>query len=124
MMAPDAMKVLCDYTWPGNVRQLRNLMERMAVTVEGKMVHAEDLPHDLRSGSLVPVHTSSVDTWPPNLNAPAPKFAATLESVIAEAEKGAILAALAQCNHHRERAAQVLGISVRTLHYKLNRHMI
>jgi two-component system NtrC family response regulator len=48
----------------------------------------------------------------------------TLEAAIAEAEKAAILTALAQCNHHRERAAQLLGISVRTLHYKLNRYMI
>lgn len=123
-VAPDAMKVLCDYTWPGNVRQLRNLMERMAVTVEGNMIHAENLPHDLRSWSLVPLNSSALGTWPPNLNAPAPRFAPTLESVIAEAEKSAILAALAQCNHHRERAAHLLGISVRTLHYKLNRHMI
>ena len=47
-----------------------------------------------------------------------------LEAAVAETEKATILAALAQCNNHRERAAQVLGISPRTLRYKLNRYSL
>ena len=98
------MQVLRDYSWPGNVRQLRNCMERLVVTVDGPTVHAEDLPLEVkrapRQGTL------------------------TLEAAVAEAEKEAILAALDACNQHRERAAQVLGVSVRTLHYKMNRHAL
>ena len=45
----------------------------------------------------------------------------TLDEAVSAAEREAILAALNQCDQHRERAAQVLGISVRTLHYKLSR---
>ena len=45
-------------------------------------------------------------------------------AAVQETEKAAILAALAQCNHHRERTAQLLGISVRTLHYKMNRYSL
>jgi two-component system NtrC family response regulator len=101
-VAGAAMRVLCDFPWPGNVRQLRNCMERLVVTVEGSTIHAEDLPEEMRA---------------------APRLAAvTLEQANLQAEKAAILAALAQCNQHRERAAALLDISVRTLHYKMNRY--
>jgi two-component system NtrC family response regulator len=101
-VAGAAMRVLCDYAWPGNVRQLRNCMERLVVTVEGSTIHAEDVPEEMRTAPRQGV--------------------VTLEQAAQEAEKSAILAALAQCNQHRERAAHLLDISVRTLHYKMNRY--
>jgi two-component system NtrC family response regulator len=101
-VAGAAMRILCDYSWPGNVRQLRNCMERLVVTVEGSTVHADDLPEETRLS-------------------PRPDVV-TLESAVHEAEKAAILAALNSCDQHRERAAQLLSISVRTLHYKMNRY--
>jgi two-component system response regulator AtoC len=103
-LAGAAMRVLCDYPWPGNVRQLRNCMERLVVTVEGAIIHAEDLPPEMRA-----VPRQGV---------------VTLEEAVQEAEKAAILAALGQCNQHRERAATLLDISVRTLHYKMNRYAL
>jgi two-component system NtrC family response regulator len=103
-IAGAAMKVLCDFPWPGNVRQLRNFMERLVVTVEGTTIHREDLPHELSATPLQSV--------------------VTLEQAAQEAEKAAIVVALAKCNHHRERTATLLGISVRTLHYKMNRYAL
>ena len=52
------------------------------------------------------------------------RASSTLDAAVQEAEKAAILAALAQCNNHRERTAQLLGISVRTLRYKMNRYSL
>lgn len=101
-VAPAAMRFLCDYPWPGNVRQLRNLMERLVVTVESPTIHVEDLPPEFRTTPRA--------------------VATTLEEAVQEAERQAILAALASCQQHRERTAQVLGVSVRTLHYKMNRY--
>lgn len=101
-VAGEAMRLLCDHPWPGNVRQLRNCMERLVVTVEGSTIHAEDLPSEMRAASTQAV--------------------VTLEQATHEAEKAAILAALAQCNQHRETTASLLDISVRTLHYKMNRY--
>jgi two-component system NtrC family response regulator len=100
-VAPAAMRVLCDYPWPGNVRQLRNCLERLVVTVEGTVIHVEDLPAEMRT-------------------APVPGLT-TLDEAVRAAERTAILAALSECNQHRERAARLLDISVRTLHYKMNR---
>jgi DNA-binding NtrC family response regulator len=99
VVAGAAMRVLCDFSWPGNVRQLRNCMERLAVTVEGPAIHGGDLPPEL-------------------LGTPRQGIA-TLEEAVQEAERAAILAALAHCNHHRERTARLLGISIRTLQYKM-----
>ena len=101
-VAGAAMRILCDYSWPGNIRQLRNCIERLVVIVEGPVIHAGDLPKEMharpRPGTL------------------------DLDSAVQEAEKAVILAALAQCDNHRERTAQVLGVSVRTLRYKMNRY--
>ncbi len=103
-VAAAAMRVLCDYSWPGNVRQLRNCLERLVVVVDGSVIHADDLPSEM--------HT-----------APRPGTL-DLDAAVQETEKATILAALAQCDQHRERTAQVLGISARTLRYKLNRYSL
>jgi two-component system NtrC family response regulator len=101
-IAGAAMANLCEFPWPGNVRQLRNCVERLLVTVEESTVHVEDLPPEMRAT----VRPSGV----------------TLDQAVEEAEKAAILAALVQCDQHRERAAHLLEISVRSLHYKMNRY--
>jgi two-component system response regulator AtoC len=120
-VAGDAMRLLCDHSWPGNVRQVRNLMERLSVTVDGPTIHADDLPVEIRTPSESA--PAAATHWPPSLNPQlSPPSVVTLEEAIIEAEKIAIAAALVRCNHHRERAAQLLGISVRTLHYKLSRY--
>ena len=103
-IAGAAMRILCDYTWPGNVRRLQNCMERLMVTVESPTIHVDDLPEEIR---VVPRQGLM-----------------TVEQAVHQAEKAAILAALAQCNQHRERTANLLGISVRTLHYKMNRYAL
>ena len=98
------MRILCDYSWPGNVRQLRNCIERLVVVVEGPVIHADDLPTEMHA----PPRPGNLD----------------LDAAVQETEKATILAALAQCDHHRERTASVLGISPRTLRYKLNRYSL
>lgn len=101
----DAMNVLVSASWPGNIRQLRNVIERLVVTVSGDNISAADLPADLKPAS----GASSSDTR-------------TLAEVTEAAEKEAIQTALNANDCHREQTAKVLGISVRTLHYKMNRY--
>jgi two-component system NtrC family response regulator len=101
-MAADAMRLLVEHNWPGNIRQLRNFVERLVVTINGPVIHADDLPAEALSPAITRV--------------------GTLAAAVEEAEKRSILAALAECNYHRERTAKLLDISVRSLHYKMNRY--
>lgn len=100
-----AMELLVAANWPGNVRQLRNVVERLVVTHVGDCIDVDHLPVELKTKR------------PPSRTAPR-----TLAEVTEAAEKEAIEAALASCGFHREQTAKGLGISVRTLHYKMSRY--
>jgi two-component system NtrC family response regulator len=100
-----ALKLLTENGWPGNIRQLRNVIERLVITSASEEIHVKDLPAELARG---------------------PKEDSTLKGTLIEiaeaAEKVAIAQALTTNDFHRERTAKSLGISVRTLHYKMNRY--
>jgi two-component system NtrC family response regulator len=102
----EAMQRLGAANWPGNVRQLRNVIERLVVTVMSDIIAAENLPSDICQA--------------PGGDADA--SLRTLAEVSEEAEKRAIAAALAACDYHREQTAKAVGVSVRTLHYKMSRY--
>ena len=96
------------YRWPGNVRQLRHILESMMVLAEGDMLTERDLPDEIAEGSLAGV---------PNKDLPT---GMTME----ELEKLAIQKALEQSGGKRTRAAESLGISVRTLQRKLRQYQM
>ena len=96
----DALKVLEDYPWPGNVRQLRNAVEKMCVLSSGGRLTLADIPDDIAN--------------------PRPASAAPHDGeTLADTEKDAILRVLDECGGNKSRAADKLGISRRTLHRKL-----
>ncbi|MBR1921921.1 MAG: sigma-54-dependent Fis family transcriptional regulator [Kiritimatiellae bacterium] len=97
-----ALKALEDYSWPGNVRQLRNVVEKMCVLSAGGRLTLDDVPDEI----LRPAPSA----------APRPDAPQTLEAT----EKAKILAVLESCGGNKTRAAEQLGISRRTLHRKLN----
>ncbi len=103
-MAPEAMRLLVAAPWPGNVRQLRNVVERMVITSANDIIQPGDLPADFRNSA-------------PLINSPV----RTLADAVDECEKATIRSALEVCGHHRENTAKALGVSVRTLHYKMSR---
>jgi two-component system NtrC family response regulator len=102
-LSAEAMDLLQNYDWPGNIRQLRNLMERLSVTAKGEEISADMVPQEIQARQTV-------------------RSSRTLASVVEQAEMAAIQSALAECDNHRERTAKLLDISVRTLHYKMNRY--
>ncbi|MFN9626758.1 MAG: sigma-54-dependent transcriptional regulator [Planctomycetota bacterium] len=100
-----ALKLLTENAWPGNIRQLRNVIERLVITSQGEEIQCKDLPAEL--------------TRPPTEE---PLLKGSLVEIAEAAEKVAIAQALSANEYHRERTAKALGISVRTLHYKMNRY--
>ena len=100
-----AMASLCAYAWPGNIRELRNCVERMVVLCRGKMINLENVPVDIREG-VTPGIAKTVLSQP----------SCDLECN----EKMLIERALNECGGNRTKAAEKLGISRRTLHRKLH----
>jgi DNA-binding NtrC family response regulator len=101
---------LMAHPWPGNVRELRNTIERAAIVCDGELIGLEHLPPAppaKRSGPDVDAAESITFTVGTNLD---------------EAEKGLILRTLACTGNNKTQAAQVLGISLKTLHNKLRRY--
>ena len=106
---PEAMRRLEAYGWPGNVRELRNVIERAVILAKGDFIEAKHLPPlaaDRRTGG--PVATAGELTLTPGMT-------------VDEAEQKLILATLDASGGNKTRAAEMLGISLKTLHNKLNR---
>jgi two-component system, NtrC family, response regulator AtoC len=105
-VTPAALVALTHHTWPGNVRELRNAVERAAVLSAGGLLDCKDFA--LSSGA-----TSSA-TGGPNV-------VLDLKTQVEAVERAAIQRALEASNGNRRQAANLLGISLRTLFYKLRR---
>src|SRR4051812_18824656 len=105
---PTVKRRFMGYRWPGNVRQLRHTLESMMVLADGDMLTERDLPEEIAEGSLAGI---------PNKDLPT---GMTME----ELEKLAIQKALEQSGGKRTRAAESLGISVRTLQRKLRQYQM
>ncbi|MGA6829300.1 sigma-54-dependent transcriptional regulator [Nitrospira sp. NS4] len=103
----EAMRLLRLYAWPGNIRQLRNLMERLVITVKDPAIQPEHLPEEIQA--------SKED---------ARTMVVTLGSSLEEIEREAIQRTLAEVTNHREKAARLLGISLRALQYKIKEYGI
>jgi two-component system NtrC family response regulator len=104
-LTDEAMQALVAADWPGNVRQLRNVVERMVITVSEDTIQKSQLPAEVRIDPRA-----------------ATRIAGSLAEAVEECEKLTIQTVLQSCNFHREKTAKALGISVRTLHYKMSRY--
>ena len=100
-IAEEAMQALADYPFPGNVRELENILERAVTLCEGDRIEARDLD--------LPVHA----------NEPAGQVG--IEGYLSEIERQQILAALEQARWNKTAAAKLLGISLRALRYRLEK---
>jgi len=101
-ISPRAMEKLQDFNWPGNIRQLRNILEGLIVMSHAKELAPRDLPEEIRKSD--PQHQSV-----------RMRIGTTLD----EMGKEFIRATVAACNGNRARASKILGIGRKTLYRKL-----
>ncbi|MFP5221710.1 MAG: sigma-54-dependent transcriptional regulator [Acidobacteriota bacterium] len=109
----EAMDALTGYEWPGNVRQLQNVVERCVVLASGELIGVDDLPAELRDEDTQ--YKSAVDLLPVQLN-----LSDTLEKI----EAALVRRALARTDFVQVKAAEMLGISKSLLQYKLKKYTI
>jgi DNA-binding NtrC family response regulator len=108
-VSPQAMRQLEHYEWPGNVRELRNVIERATILARGDLIEPAHLP----------VFAAAPAAAPSGVLANGVTIAPGM--TVDEAEQKLIIATLESAGGNKTRAAEMLGISLKTLHNKLNR---
>ena len=103
----DALKALQSYSFPGNVRELENIIERALAMCSGGVIEEQDL-------LLVPVENSQPDNGSLSSKYPLPKY-------LDQVERQALLEALEQTGFNRTAAAKLLGLTFRTMRYRMER---
>jgi DNA-binding NtrC family response regulator len=102
-LTPEAVSALERYRWPGNVRELRNVIERAVLLATGGTIDARDLPIGVETGA-------------------APRVAPASTLTLTELERQHIADVLERSNWHQGRAAELLGISPKTLYRKIREY--
>lgn len=103
-----AIKSLRSYKWPGNIRELRNLCERLSILLAGKLIEPENLPHEFALNTESKTNSSFV----------LPQHGIHLDSLEAEL----IFQALTRTQGNRSKTARLLGISRDALLYRIQKH--
>ncbi|NIO03422.1 MAG: hypothetical protein GTN74_02075 [Proteobacteria bacterium] len=108
--SPSALKVIREYPWPGNIREVRNVIERAVLMAQGEVLEDEDL---LLDGELAEI---------PSI----PKSNQSLDGMIklSDMEKNTITEALEKTHWIQQDAAKLLGVSKRVIHYKIKKYGI
>ena len=117
-VSPEAAELMKHYAWPGNIRELRNVIERICIMKHGPTLLSEYLPPEIRGVFPATLHTMPACT---TKDAPLPENAG-LEEVVADFEKGIIRQALKQTKGNVLQTAANLKIPRGTLRYKMDKY--
>src|SRR5690606_36301878 len=130
-LSPEALCVLCDYRFPGNVRELRNVMDYAVICADGETVQPRDLPDRVRyrveldAGSTqAPVETKELDVFRGSRGTELTRDADQFHDRVRRYEVQLIEEGLRMTRGNVTRAAEFLGIPVRTLTYKMRSYGI
>ena len=114
-LSEEVKQLFLDYDWPGNVRQLQNVIQNIVVLHNAKLVESQHLPHPLNSIAV------SMEATSPAAEPPTPQVVASSAVKIqplAVTEREAIESAIAHCNGNIPKAAELLDVSPSTIYRK------
>jgi DNA-binding NtrC family response regulator len=121
VMPPPIIELFENYAWPGNIRELKNIVERAVLLSVGPIIGREHLPME----KLVPSAATPAGPRPSPLgSAPTPPPRADTQKVAAPSEREKIIAALEACAGNQSRAAELLQMPRRTFVNKLDLYKI
>jgi DNA-binding NtrC family response regulator len=115
-IGPEILERFAEYAWPGNVRELENVLERLLVVSQDRTVGLDDLPAEVREEEGGPRFCAEGRAESPDDRPLIPGAS------FREIERHAILATYEACGQSPSRTAQVLGLSPRTVHYRLREY--
>ncbi|MFA4915116.1 MAG: sigma-54 dependent transcriptional regulator [Syntrophales bacterium] len=110
-LSPPALQVITGYSWPGNIRELQNTIERSAVLTEDGLIEPSHLPANI----IGPMSGQVSEGFPDST---------TIDERLEEVEKGLIIEALNRTAGVQARAAEVLGINQRSLWHRIKKYGI
>ncbi|MGH9389727.1 MAG: sigma-54 interaction domain-containing protein, partial [Vicinamibacteria bacterium] len=113
--SPEAKEKLVRYSWPGNIRELGNAIERAVLLAEGKRIEADDISLSLRQPGA-PARSESPASSPPAMERAGKSYR--------EIERETLIHALEKCQWVQKDAAEMLSLSRRVMHYKIHKHGI
>jgi two-component system nitrogen regulation response regulator NtrX len=113
-LSPEALDLLLAHDWPGNIRELRNLVERLVIMTPGSVIRAEDVP----LSPAIPTAPRSPEAWRRPFEAPSLRDART------DFEREYIVAQLARHGWNISRTAEAIGIERSNLHRKIRQYGI
>jgi DNA-binding NtrC family response regulator len=124
--APEVMEVLERYDWPGNIRELRNAVERSVVLTREGTVQMTALPSNLQKAKSIAMLTGATEGLSATNGEALPEdrnsISLPIGTTVSDAEKGLILRTLEHTKNNKTKAAEILGISLKTLHNKLKEY--
>ena len=119
-ITPEALAALAAYPWPGNVRQLRNCLERGVLLANDGRITTNELPPEIVNPATAPAAAFAPSAYAGGASgAQAEGGNAVVQPPLREVERQQIVSALEQTNWHRGKTAEILGISPSTLYRRL-----
>ncbi|MEX1193283.1 MAG: sigma-54 dependent transcriptional regulator [Brumimicrobium sp.] len=105
----EVMQAICNYSWPGNIREIKNVMKRLVLLTTGSSIKKDVLPNEILNPNSVSKFGEAEKDLPYNL-----------KSIVEIAESKAILRALEATNFNKSKCAELLGVDRKTLYNKMN----
>ena len=118
--SPEAMEALEQYPWPGNIRELKNLVERVAILCDAEMIEARHLPKEVLTKYDVPKAVDFPDTWED-----FKKYKQQVkEETVSKIEREFLINALSNALGNVSKAAKMIGMQRTNFHSLLKKHNI